>query len=90
MRLPWVPLISMAWTGLPSNTNDNRSDTSVFGCGATAIWNSSVAKGFEVNLFADEGRFPQLVNPVQMQFDTKGRLWVAVWPSYPKWEPLKR
>jgi putative membrane-bound dehydrogenase-like protein len=42
-----------------------------------------------VNLFADEGRFPELIKPVQLQFDTKGRLWAAVWPSYPKWEPLK-
>jgi putative membrane-bound dehydrogenase-like protein len=49
----------------------------------------AVAKGFKVSLFADEKRFPQLVKPVQMQFDTKGRLWAAVWPSYPKWEPLK-
>jgi hypothetical protein len=24
-----------------------------------------------------------------MQVDTKGRLWVAVWRTYPKWEPLK-
>jgi len=50
----------------------------------------AVAKGFEVNLFADESRFPQLVNPVQMQVDGKGRLWAAVWPTYPKWEPLKK
>ena len=49
----------------------------------------AVAKGFKVNLFADEARFPQLINPVQMQVDTKGRLWAAVWPTYPKWEPLK-
>ncbi len=49
----------------------------------------AVAKGFKVNLFADEKKFPQLINPVQMQFDTKGRLWAAVWPTYPKWEPLK-
>ena len=49
----------------------------------------AVAKGFKVNLFADEARFPQLVKPVQMQFDTKGRLWAAAWPTYPKWEPLK-
>jgi len=46
-------------------------------------------EGFEVHLFADESRFPQLANPVQMQFDTKGRLWVAAWADYPKWEPLK-
>jgi len=57
--------------------------------GQEAIKHMAVAKGFEVSLFADEKQFPQLVNPVQMQFDTKGRLWAAVWPTYPKWEPLK-
>ena len=34
----------------------------------------AVAKGFEVNLFADEKKFPQLVNPVQLQVDAKGNL----------------
>ena len=29
-------------------------------------------------------RFPQLIKPVQMQFDTKGRLWAAVWPTLPE------
>jgi len=48
-----------------------------------------VPDGFEVTLFADETRFPALVNPVQMQVDAKGRLWVACWGCYPKWEPLK-
>lgn len=57
--------------------------------GEEGIKHMAVAKGFEVSLFADEAQFPELVNPVQMQFDTKGRLWVAVWPTYPKWEPLK-
>ncbi|MDX1946625.1 MAG: GDSL-type esterase/lipase family protein [Pirellulaceae bacterium] len=57
--------------------------------GEEAIKYMAVAKGFEVSLFADEGKFPQLANPVQMQFDTRGRLWVAVWPTYPTWEPLK-
>ena len=57
--------------------------------GEEGIRHMAVADGFEVNLFADEAQFPQLANPVQMQFDTKGRLWVAVWPTYPKWEPLK-
>jgi len=56
--------------------------------GEEAIKYMAVAKGFEVSLFADEAKFPQLANPVQMQFDTKGRLWVAVWPNYPTWEPL--
>jgi lysophospholipase L1-like esterase/azurin len=45
--------------------------------------------GLEVNLFASEEMFPELVNPVQTAVDTKGRLWVASWATYPKWEPLK-
>ena len=48
-----------------------------------------VGKGLKVNLFASEKEFPELVNPVQMAFDTKGRLWVAVWPTYPHWKPKK-
>jgi len=42
-----------------------------------------VAKGYKIELFADEGRFPDLANPVQMAFDNKGRLWVATMASYP-------
>ena len=48
-----------------------------------------VRDGFEVNVFADESQFPEIINPVQMQVDTKGRLWAAVWPTYPMWEPMK-
>jgi glucose/arabinose dehydrogenase len=29
-----------------------------------------------------------LKNPVQMFFDNKGRLWVAVMPTYPHWKPV--
>src|SRR2546421_11759802 len=39
------------------------------------------------NVFASEKEFPELAKPVQMAFDTAGRLWVAVWPSYPHWKP---
>ncbi|MBI2422284.1 MAG: c-type cytochrome [Candidatus Hydrogenedentes bacterium] len=45
--------------------------------------------GLEANLFASEAMFPELVNPVQMDVDTKGRLWVAAWQTYPKWQPDK-
>ena len=38
----------------------------------------TVGKGLKVNLFASEKEFPDLAKPVQMSFDTKGRLWVAV------------
>lgn len=43
----------------------------------------TVADGFEVNLFASSEEFPELINPLQIQFDTKGRLWVVTFESYP-------
>ena len=49
----------------------------------------TVPTGFEVNVFASEVQFPDFANPVQLQVDAKGRLWVASWNSYPKWEPGK-
>jgi putative heme-binding domain-containing protein len=55
--------------------------------GEAAIAKMTAAKGMKVNLFASEKEFPELANPVQMAFDTKGRLWVAVWPTYPHWHP---
>ena len=55
--------------------------------GESAIGNMTVADGMKISLFADEAMFPELVKPVQMAFDTRGRLWVAVWPSYPHWKP---
>ncbi len=52
-----------------------------------AIKKMTVAKGMKVNLFASEKDWPELVAPVQMSWDTKGRLWVACWHSYPHWKP---
>jgi putative heme-binding domain-containing protein len=52
-----------------------------------AIGKMTVAKHMKVNLFASEKDFPELANPVQMEFDAQGRLWVAVWPTYPHWRP---
>ena len=43
--------------------------------------------GFKIDLFASESEFPELRNPVQMSFDTRGRMWVAVAPSYPHYKP---
>lgn len=50
----------------------------------------TLAKGLEANLFASEEMFPGFVNPVQMDVDTKGRLWAAVWETYPKWQPDRK
>ncbi len=43
--------------------------------------------GFEVKLFASEQKFPQLANPTQLNFDSRGRLWVACMANYPQWSP---
>jgi len=46
-----------------------------------------LADGMVANLFASEAMFPELVNPVQMDVDPQGRIWVAAWQTYPKWQP---
>ncbi len=51
------------------------------------IKSCTVPEGFEVKLFADEKRFPEIAKPVQMNFDNKGRLWISTMPSYPQWKP---
>ncbi|EMI57349.1 PVC-type heme-binding CxxCH protein [Rhodopirellula sallentina] len=52
-----------------------------------SITKMNAPEGYELNVFASEVQFPDLANPVQMQVDGHGRLWVASWNSYPKWEP---
>ena len=47
----------------------------------------TVPQGYEIKLFASEKEFPNLANPVQMSFDNRGRLWVAVMPTYPAYRP---
>lgn len=46
--------------------------------------------GYEINLFASEEDFPELANPVSMNFDSHGRLWVSTMPSYPQWQPKSK
>ncbi len=55
--------------------------------GQDSIHKMTVHSGMKVELVADETMFPELINPVQMSFDSKGRLWVAAWPTYPHWRP---
>jgi glucose/arabinose dehydrogenase/lysophospholipase L1-like esterase len=59
----------------------------IFIDGEEAIQKMTIGKGIKVQLFASEKEFPEVVNPVQMAFDTKGRLWVAAWKNYPHWQP---
>lgn len=55
--------------------------------GADAVKSLTVPEGYKVELFASEKEFPNLANPMQLSFDDKGRLWVAVMPTYPHYRP---
>ena len=66
---------------------DGPGGAHVFLGGEEAIKKMKLADGMQVNLFASEEEFPELINPVQISFDTKGRLFAATWPSYPHWKP---
>jgi glucose/arabinose dehydrogenase len=68
-----------------ARTNFPRVPT--FLSGEESLKQMTVGQGIKVELFASEREFPELVNPVQMAFDTRGRLWVAVWKNYPHWQP---
>ena len=67
----------------------NRENLSPYLGAEQALERMTVAKGCKVNLFASEEEFPELVNPVQMAWDTKGRLWVAAWKTYPERTPTE-
>jgi putative heme-binding domain-containing protein len=77
---PFIPVKTNKPGPLPGGAH-------VFLDGEEAIRHMTVARGMKVTLFASEKEFPELAKPVQMAFDTKGRLWVAAWPSYPHWKP---
>jgi mono/diheme cytochrome c family protein/glucose/arabinose dehydrogenase len=55
--------------------------------GKEALDKFTVPPGYKIELFASESEFTDLANPVQISFDNKGRLWVAVMPTYPHWKP---
>ncbi|MSU61592.1 MAG: dehydrogenase [Pedosphaera sp.] len=68
----------------------NPDESQVYIGGEEAISKMTVHSGMKVNLFADEKQFPELINPVQMAWDTKGRLWIAAWPNYPERTPTSK
>ncbi|HZN33090.1 MAG TPA: PVC-type heme-binding CxxCH protein, partial [Pirellulaceae bacterium] len=77
---PFIPVVTNKPGPLPGGKH-------LFLEGEAAIDKMTVHPGMKVNLFASEEQFPELASPVQMAFDTKGRLWVAAWPTYPHWKP---
>ncbi len=74
----------------PFGTNKpgpNEDKTYPFLTPEESMTKMKLAPGLKVNLFASEREFPELAKAVQMAWDTKGRLWVAVWPNYPERTP---
>lgn len=67
-----------------------EQEVAPFLSGEESIAKMKVHPGMKVNLFADEKQFPDLVNPVQMAWDTKGRLWVSAWLNYPERTPTSK
>jgi glucose/arabinose dehydrogenase/lysophospholipase L1-like esterase len=81
------PKIDDADTPPSVDAGTNVPTRPVFMTGAESVAAIKTGPGLRVELFASEETFPELVNPVQMAFDTKGRLWVACWKNYPHWQP---
>src|ERR1043166_9327808 len=77
---PFIPVIT-------NKPGSGPNGTHVFLSGEEEISKMQVHPGMKVTLFASEEKFPELIKPQQMAFDTKGRLWVTAWPSYPHWKP---
>ncbi|MDB6152531.1 MAG: putative rane-bound dehydrogenase, partial [Chthoniobacteraceae bacterium] len=82
-----VPPVTEVKTNKPG-ANPDGSHT--FLDGEEAIKHMKVPQGVKVQLFASEKEFPELVNPVQMAWDTKGRLWVSAWRNYPERTPWSK
>lgn len=87
---PWfiddsnLPDVTKVLTNKRGSQNDGGFE---FLSGEEAITKMTPHSGMKIELFADEAQFPDLINPVQMAWDTRGRLWVAVWPNYPERTP---
>ncbi len=70
-----------------TNYDPGKNGNLTYLSGQEAISKIKIDPDYKLELFADETRFPNLVKPVQMAFDNKGRLWVACMPTYPHWKP---
>jgi putative heme-binding domain-containing protein len=77
---PHIPVVT-------NKPGKGPNGTHLFLTGEESLAAMTVGKGLKVQLFADEKTFPDLINPVQMAWSPDGKLYVAVWPTYPHWKP---
>ena len=71
----------------PLADGGGKDETIKYLSGEESLKTLVVPEGYQIELFADESKFPDLANPVQLSFDNKGRLWVATMPVYPHYRP---
>jgi len=83
-----IKVVSNVGGGSKSSSAEKEGDSNYL-TPEESLAKIKIPDGFELNVFASEVQFPDLANPVQLQVDTKGRLWAASWNTYPKWEPGK-
>jgi mono/diheme cytochrome c family protein/glucose/arabinose dehydrogenase len=72
---------------IKSNYKLNDKGAPEYKKGTESVKDLVTPEGYKVELFASELDFPNLANPMQISFDDKGRMWVAVMPSYPHYRP---
>ena len=75
--------------GGSKSSNANKEGSVKYDKPEETLAKLKLGPNMKANIFASEEMFDNMINPVQMGVDTKGRLWAAVWPNYPKWEPIK-
>ena len=85
---PAVKVISNVGGGSRSSNPDKEGSVKYITAEET-VAKLKLAPNMKANVFASEEMFDGMINPVQMGVDTKGRVWAAVWPTYPKWEPIR-
>lgn len=74
-----VPMIDPPAADETSISTEDRPVPST----AAQVANFTLPPGWSINCFASEETFPLLANPIAMNFDGAGRLWVVVSPTYP-------
>jgi glucose/arabinose dehydrogenase/azurin len=85
------PIDPMLETAVPMTGRQGEAAKAAAHAHHEKMWPATTEKfklpeGYEVNLFASEKDFP-IEKPVAMNFDKKGRLWVATMPTYPQYFP---
>jgi hypothetical protein len=88
--LPFLTVKTNVGSEFEDKGNDSKRGTFDYLPAEEQLKHFKLAEGYEISLVATEEQFPELANPVAINFDNHGRLWVAAMPSYPQWQPKSK